>query len=198
MAHCRAQELWHPVRSSSIRSSQFPPSWENGRAKRHSLEQGQNITSCLCPALKTGIFPPGRTLTLWLGRERALPAIISNICSPLLRCLPSGNCQRFLCMWVFFPAIALPPTACEEATMLYFICLDYIYWRKGHCSFCVKNLNVPCWIIPLSPCPSLFLLHLTESSYAGSQQRLWPCEPIADVNKENKEWKGGRKPAVIT
>lgn len=102
-----------------MRSSQFPPSWENGRAKRYSLEQGRNITSCLRPALETEIFPPSKTLNLWLGREKALPAItpnISDLCSGVghLETLRVSSARGLFSL----PAVALPPTAREEAAVL--------------------------------------------------------------------------------
>lgn len=82
--------------------------------KATSLDEGRSVTSCLCPALETEIFPPSRTLNL--------KSTACNHPKHLLTSAPvfanrelsvSSACVFFL------PAIALPSAACQEADGLY-------------------------------------------------------------------------------
>lgn len=62
----------------------------------------------------------------------------------------------------------------------------------------VAQMDLPCWMIPLSPCPSLQISLNGVQLCELEAHRPWLYEPITDVNKGNSEWKGGRKPALIT
>lgn len=145
-----SKELWHSVRAS-MRSSQLPPSEKYSRAKGTALNGVEALpVACILPQDRDLL--PSRTLSLWLGRGKALPAVISNIRWPLLWCLPSGNSQFPLC-------VLFSPCCCTSSYSLwgscYAVCLSMCIEGKGHCSFCVKNPDLPCWITPPSPCPLL-------------------------------------------
>lgn len=121
VTHSRTQELWHPLES--------PVSHQVGKTadpKGTSLRVKILPVVCILPWRQRYSHLTGHNLLL--GRAKALPAVISNICWLLLRCLPSGNAWEFpLC--VSFFSLPLHFLLQPVRKLPCCICLDYVYWK---------------------------------------------------------------------
>lgn len=168
-----------------MRSSQLPPSDKYSRAKRPRVEP--LAAACVLPQDRDLL--PSSTLSLWLGRGKALSAIISNICWPLLRCLPSGSSQSFLSACAFF-SLPLHFLLQPVRQLLCCVCLALCIEGKGHCSFCVQNPNLPCWII--SKPKSLASCCISLNNTLESSRDCGPRNPLQMYIKRTRSGKEKR------
>lgn len=136
-----------------MRSSHLPPSEKYSSPKGNSLKQSWSITSCLLRVSRQRSPPQQDTQPLvWAEEKHCLQSsqTFADLCSGVchLETLRVSSACAFFSLPLHF---LLQPVR----QLLCCVCLDTCIEGKGHCSFCVKNPNPPCWIIPPSPCPSL-------------------------------------------